>query len=77
MKRVFLTDKEVAAVLEVSPKTLYRMLSGFTPTHVRASGRIDLADAKPVEICGRRRWRPVVLANVLGISLEGLEWLTS
>ena len=73
MKRVFLTDKVVAVVLDVSPKTLYRMLSGFTPTRVRASGQIDLADAKPVEICGRRRWRPVVLANVLGISLEELE----
>lgn len=73
MKRVFLTDKEVAAALEVSPKTLYRMLAGFTPARVRSEGSIDLKAAKPINVNGRRRWRPHMVAAVLGISLEELE----
>ena len=73
MRRIFLTDKEVAAAVETSEKSLYRMLAGFTPRGVRADNRINLNDAKPVCINGRRRWRVSAVASVLGVTVEELE----
>lgn len=73
MKRLFLTDKEVAAAIEVSEKTLYRMLHGFTPRRTRSESSIDLRNAHPVCVNGRRRWRVDEVARVLGVTVEELE----
>lgn len=73
-RRIFLTDKEVASVLEVSDKTLYRMLRGFYPKR-KASGerRLDIKSVAPTIINGTRRWNVVKLASVLGVTPEEIE----
>ena len=76
MNRLFLTDQELACLLEVDERTLRRMLAGFTPRNIRADKTINLMDAKPVCVSGRRRWRASAVAEVLGITEEQLEaWL--
>lgn len=68
-KRIFLTDTEVAAVLEVSTKTLYRML-----TRPPVSGaRLDIGAAVFVVVGGVRRWRLVSVASVLGVAPDEIE----
>ena len=76
--RIFITDKEVAQVLEISCATLSRILGGFTRggTSGRAtfaSRDIDLTAAKPVKVGGYRRWNVDRLARILGVSREDLE----
>ena len=73
-RRIFLTDKEVASVLEVSEKTLYRMLRGFyLKGKVCGERRLDIKSAAPTIINGTRRWNVVKLASVLGVTPEEIE----
>lgn len=77
-RRVFLTDKEVASVLELSCATLSRILGGFARggagSRVTFADReIRLADAKPVRVGGYRRWSIKELASVLGIGADEIE----
>lgn len=73
-KRIYLTDKEVCTVLEVSDKTLSRMLNGFfCKTPVRGAKRIDIREAEPDAINGSRRWRLNKLASILGVTPEEIE----
>lgn len=75
-KRIYMTDKEVASVLEVTPMTLYRMLRRFIRGGDKkttiASKQIDINDAKPESFGGYRRWKVENLAKVLGISKQEL-----
>jgi hypothetical protein len=73
-KRLFLTDKEVGAVVELSPTTISRIVSGaFAGRKYRVRGRVvDLMDADPEQIGGARRWKVDRVASVLGISVEEL-----
>ena len=77
-KRIFITDKEVAKVLELSPKTISRILGGFVRggdsrrTKTRAAVKRSLKDAQPEAFGGYRRWNVRKLANVLGITEEEL-----
>lgn len=75
MKRIFLTDTEVASILEVSQKTLYRMLKGFHPKRggVFCSKRVNLVDIAPDSVNGVRRWRISRIASVLGLTPEEIE----
>lgn len=74
--RVYLTDKEVSTVLEVSQQTLYRILGGFVRGGARratlAEREIDLSSAKPERVGGYRRWNAERLAAVLGITKDEL-----
>lgn len=73
-KRIYLTDKEVASVLEISDKTLYRMLNGFfREAKVRGSRRLDIREAEPDVVNGSRRWRVHKLASLLGVTPEEIE----
>lgn len=73
-KRIFLTDTEVAAVLEVSPKTLYRMLTRAPLRRKHEIGRrLDIGAARPVVVNGMRRWRLVSVASVLGVAPDEIE----
>lgn len=68
-KRIFITDKELATVLEVSEKTLYRMVKGFYRRgRVRGAGAINVMKMQPDVVCGVRRWRIARVAAVLGMS---------
>ena len=71
-KRLFITDKELARLLEVSPKTLYRSLSR-APLRRDYPRQLDLADLKPVIVCGTRRWRVSAVADALGVSPDEIE----
>ena len=67
-KRIFITDKELAVVLEVSEKTLYRMLHGFyRKGRVRGGEPVDLSAMEPRVVCGVRRWRTARVAKALGV----------
>ena len=72
--RIYLTDKEVAAVLEVTPMTLYRMMRRFVRggrgKETIGSEKIDIHEARPESFGGYRRWKVDKLANVLGITRE-------
>ena len=70
MKRLFLTDTEMASVLEVSVKTLYRMLRGFHAKGVIGEAEIDLSKMGAVKVCGVRRWPIGKIAEALGLSEE-------
>lgn len=71
-RRLYITDKEVAAVMEISEKTLSRILHGFHRDGKRetAGVRIDLAAANPRIVGGYRRWSVSSLASVLGMTEE-------
>ena len=71
--RIFLTDKEVCTVLEVSDKTLSRMLNGFFCKAPRGAKRVDIREAEPDAINGARRWRLHKLASILGVTPEEIE----
>ena len=73
-KRLFLTDKEVGAVVEMSPTTISRIVSGASAGRkYRVRGRVvDLMDADPEQIGCARRWKVDRVASVLGISVEEL-----
>lgn len=67
-KRIFITDKELAAVLEVSEKTIYRMLNGFYRRSRAKGGKpVDVTAMRPDVVCGVRRWRIHRVAAVLGV----------
>ena len=67
-RRLFITDKELAVVLEVSTKTLYRTLHGFfRKKGVTGGKRIDIRQMKPECVGGMRRWRISRVAQVLGV----------
>lgn len=70
MKRLFLTDTEVASVLEVSVKTLYRMLKGFHSRGTIGGKEVDLSQMRPFKVNGVRRWRLDAVARALGIGEE-------
>ena len=74
--RIYLTDKEVSAVLELSQQTLYRILGGFVRGGARratfAGREIDLSAANPERVGGYRRWNAERLAAVLGITKDEL-----
>ena len=72
MKRIYLTDKEVAAVLEVSSRTLYRMLHGFYRKEVKGRNRVDIRKMQPEVVNGVRRWRIAHVASVLGVSEDAI-----
>ncbi len=73
MKRVYMTDKEVCALLLITPQTLWRILTGY-----RRGGKfrhtfgavVNIADAKPETLGGFRRWKIANVAKVLGITEE-------
>lgn len=72
--RIFLTDKEVACILEVSEKTLYRMLRGFFCEKTLLGARqVDIREAAPEMFNGSRRWRVARLASVLGVTPDEIE----
>lgn len=74
-KRIYLTDKEVAELLEISTSTLSRIMSGFVRggSHRKTNAEsIDLRDAKPVSFGGNRRWRTSELARILNMTEEEL-----
>ena len=72
--RIFLSDKEVACVLEVSVKSLYRMLRGFyIKGKVCGDRRLDIKSAAPTVVNGMRRWNINRLARVLGVTPEEIE----
>ena len=72
--RIYLTDKEVASVLEVTPMTLYRMIRRFVRggrgKETIGSVKIDIHEAEPESFGGYRRWKVDKLAKVLGITRE-------
>ena len=72
--RIYLTDKEVASVLEVTPMTLYRLMRRFMRGGEKrktiATNIVDICEAKPESFGGYRRWKIENLAKVLGISKE-------
>jgi len=74
-KKLFLSDKEVASVLEVSVKTLYRMLRGFhqKSERVRGGRKLDLRKMEPDVVNGVRRWRVSRVASVLDITPDEIE----
>ena len=77
MKRIFITDKEVAGLLSISERTLSSIVSGFvrgglTTKKTHAKKEIDLANAEPASFGGFRRWSVVKLANILGITEDEL-----
>lgn len=66
--RIFITDKELAAVLEISVKSLYRMLHGFYRKSGVAGRRpVDVRRMSPDVVGGVRRWRVKRVAEVLGV----------
>ena len=68
-RRIYITDKELAAVLEVSMKTLYRMAHGFYRKTKVAGGRtVDVRTMLPDRVAGVRRWRISRVAEVLGVA---------
>lgn len=77
MKRLFITDKEVAGLLAISERTLSSIVSGFvrggtTVKKTHAKVAIDLKQAEPESFGGFRRWRVTKLANILGITEDEL-----
>ena len=71
-KRLFITDKELATLLEVSPKTLYRALTR-APLRRDYPRQIDLSNLKPVVVCGTRRWQVSAVAAVLAVTADEIE----
>lgn len=77
MKRLFITDKEVAELLSISVRTLSSIVGGFvrgglTTKKTHAKIDIDLLRAEPESFGGFRRWRVTKLANILGITEDEL-----
>lgn len=66
MKRLFLTDKEVALICEMSAVTVCRIAHG----HKRKDA-LDITSAMN-NIGGVRRWNAVKLASVLGLEVEDM-----
>jgi len=66
-RRVFITDKELATVLEVSQRTLCRMLRR---THGK---RLDTALLRPLLVGGARRWRVSEVAAAVGATADEIE----
>lgn len=75
-KRIYMTDKEVASVLEITPMTLYRIMRRFVrggrKRETIGAYNIDIHDAEPASFGGYRRWNVNKLAKVLGITKEEL-----
>lgn len=67
MKSMFLSDKEVAAILGVSVSTITRAMHGNT----KRCG-FDLRKAEPITVGTMRRWNISKLAATLEVSPEEL-----
>lgn len=76
-KRLFVTDKEVATILGMSPNNLSRIVCGMVRGGLRrktnAKEVVNIMDAKPVSFGGFRRWKTSELARVLGVTEEDIE----
>ncbi len=68
MTKMTMTDKEVAALLDVSPATISRMMR-----ERQSCGGLDLRKAKPWKIGKTRRWDIGRLAKALGVAKERVE----
>ena len=68
----FLSDKQVAKVAQVSVSYISTLFSKGDEL-IFHSGEVDLRDAKPITIAGRRRWSPEKVANVLKITTEQIQ----
>ena len=66
-RRVFITDKELATVLEVSQRTLCRMLRR---THGK---RLDTDLLRPLLVGGARRWRVSEVAAAVGATADEIQ----
>ena len=69
MSNIFLSDKQVAFIANVSVSyisALFKKGDKFT----FGQGEIDLRRCNPITIAGGRRWNPAKVAEVLGISVE-------
>ena len=75
-KRIFITDKEVAAVAECSVASISRFANGFVrggyERKTAATETANLKDAKPISINGMRRWKASSIAKILGITEDEL-----
>lgn len=75
-KRIFITDKEVAAVAECSVASISRFANGFVRggkgRKTAAASNANLKDAKPLSVNGMRRWKASMVAKVLGITEDEL-----
>ena len=66
-RRVFITDKELSAVLGVSMRTFRRMLR-------RKHGkRLDTALLRPLLVGGARRWRVSEVVAAVGATAEEIQ----
>ena len=74
--RIYLTDKEVANVLEMSAQNLSRIVCKFCRggkvRRTNFSVSRNIMDAKPESFGGFRRWKVSKVASVLGISEDEL-----
>lgn len=68
-RHIYLSDKEVALVLEVSVSTISRAIRGKSKN--RAG--LDLSLANPISVGSARRWKISDLARVLGITVEEIQ----
>lgn len=66
MRTLFLTDKQVAAILGINKSTLSRWANQEAPV----KHGIRLADAEPFYIGKSRRWNPSRLARVIGVGVD-------
>lgn len=75
-KRIFITDKELAAVAECSVASISRFANGFVrggyERKTSATAAANLKDAKPISINGMRRWKASSIAKILGITEDEL-----
>ena len=65
MNNLFLTDKQVAFLANVSVSyisALFKKGDKFT----LKPGEVDLRKCNPLSIAGGRRWNPVKVAEILG-----------
>lgn len=74
--RIFITDKEVAALIDCSVASVSRFASGFVRggegRNTKASISANLKDAKPISVNGMRRWKASAIARVLCITEDEL-----
>lgn len=69
---IFISDKQVAKVAQVSVSyisALFRKGDKF----VFGEGEVDLRAANPIILAGRRRWNPVKVAEILGLTTEQIK----
>ena len=75
-KRIFITDKEVASIVDCSVSSVSRFANGFVRggecRKTAASATANLKDAKPISVNGMRRWKASSLSKVLGITEDEL-----